>query len=213
MPANSVAELLDRGRGGHSGNGARFGNGEGENSDAGVPQGAYVTGMILALGGILMFFMALVSAWVVRREFPNSDWQPIDLPRILWLNTLILVATSVTLARSRRCLIAGRDADHRHWWGVATILGVFFLTGQRLAWRQMFAAGLFLATNPASTFFYVFTAAHGLHVLGGIAALLAVALRPPRCLTRDTATCVVALSWHFPGALWLGVFAMLLLEG
>lgn len=212
MPASSVVELLERGGGGDSGNGARFGDGGEGNGRGGVPQRVYVTGMILALGGILMFFVALVSAWVVRKGFPNSDWQPVGLPRILWLNTLILAASSFTLARSRRCLINGRYADHLHRWGVATILGVFFLAGQLLAWRQMFAAGLFLATNAASSFFYVFTAAHGLHVLGGIAALLVVALRSPRRLTRETATRVAALYWHFLSGLWLLIFALLLLE-
>lgn len=212
MPADSVGVLAERGGAGHSGNEARFDQGGGGNNDAGVPQRVYVTGMILALGGILMVFMALVSAWVVRREFPNSDWQPIDLPRILWLNTLILAASSVALAHSRRCFLARRNAEHHHWWSVATILGTFFLAGQLLAWRQMFAAGLFLASNPSSSFFYVLTAAHGLHLLGGIAALLTLPLRRPRRLTRETATRVVALYWHFLAWLWLLIFALLVME-
>lgn len=211
MPASSIVDLVERDAGGRSGNGAPFGGGEGSDNP-GVPQRTYVTGMLLALGGILMFFMALVSAWVVRKGFSTSDWQPIELPPILWLNTIILAASSVTLARSRRCLTAGRNADYRHWWGVTAILGVFFLAGQLLAWRQLFAARLFLATNPGSSFFYVFTGAHGLHVLGGIAALLAVAFRPPRRLTRETATQVAALYWHFLGALWLLIFGLFLLE-
>ena len=213
MPASSVVELIERNGGGRVGNGEPFGNGGEGSGNPGVPQRTYVTGMILALGGILMFFMALVSAWIVRRGFPNSDWQPIAVPPILWLNTFILLASSFTLARSRRCLGAGRDTDYRHWWSVTTILGVFFLCGQLLAWRQMFAAGLFLATNPSSSFFYVFTAAHGLHIFGGIAALFLVALRSPRRLTRETATKIVAMYWHFLGALWLFLFALLLLEG
>ena len=216
MPASSVVELVERngGRGGiGAGNGGPFGNGGKGSGNPGIPQRTYVTGMVLALGGVLMFFMALFSAWVVRRGFPNSDWQPIELPRILWLNTLVLVASSLTLARSRRWLVAGRESDYRHWWGVTTILGAFFLAGQMLAWRQLFAAGLFLATNPSSSFFYVFTAAHGLHVCGGIAALIAVMLRPPRRLTRETATKVVGLYWHFLSALWLLIFALFLWEG
>ena len=212
MPVDTVAELLQRGGGGHSGNGAPFGSGREWNDNPGTPQRVYVTGMILALGGILMFFMALISAWVVRRGFPNSDWQPIELPRVLWLNTLILAASSFTLARSRRCLIAGREADHRHWWGVTAALGAFFLVGQILAWRQMLATGLFLATNPASSFFYLFTAAHGLHVLGGIAVLLVVGLRSTRRLTLETATRVAALYWHFLGGLWLLILAILVVE-
>jgi len=181
-------------------------------SSAGVPQRAYVTGMVLALGGIGMFFTALVSAWIVRRGLSNGDWQPIEFPRILWLNTAILLASSVALARSRHWLIAGREADYRHWWGVATILGALFLSGQILAWRQLRAARIFLAANPASSFFYVFTVAHALHVVGGIAALVVIALRRPRHLSRQTSTQVAALYWHFMGALWLMIFALLLVK-
>ncbi len=209
MPANAVAESIKSNGGGGAANGGPLGSGGEGSGNPGVPQRTYATGMILALGGILMFFMALISAWVVRRGFPNSDWQPIELPRILWLNTAILIASSFTLARSRRSLIMGRDEDSRHWWGVTTILGVFFLAGQLLAWRQMAATGLFLATNPSSSFFYVFTSAHGLHILGGIVALVALALRPPRRLMRETATKVVALYWHFLCVLWLLIFGLI----
>jgi cytochrome c oxidase subunit III len=213
MANNVVMESVEFGGGRSGGNGGAFGNGgRGDNYSgaASVPQRTYVTGMMIALGGILMFFVALVSAWIVRKGFPNSDWQPLDIPRILWLNTLILAASSFTLARSRRCLLADRVDEFRHQWGVTTILGVFFLAGQLVAWWQLIARGVFLATNPGSSFFYVFTAAHGLHLLGGIAALLVVALRPPRLLTLDTATKVVAMYWHFMGGVWLFLFALLL---
>lgn len=208
MQASAVAELIKSDGGGGVGNGGPLGGGEGSRSLS-VPPRTYVTGMLLALGGILMFFMALVSAWVVRRGFPNSDWQPITPPRILWLNSLILIASSFTLPRSRRSLIASRDQDSRHWWGVTTILGLLFLAGQLIAWRQMFTAGLYLATNPSSSFFYLFTAAHGLHVVGGIVALMAVALRPPGTLSRETATKVIALYWHFLCVLWILIFGLI----
>jgi len=209
MPADSVVELLERGGGSHSGGGVPCGDGGGGNDNQGTPQSVYITGMILALGGILMFFMALISAWVVRRGFPNSDWQSIELPHILGLNTLILTASSFTLVRSRRLLVRGSEADYRHWWGVTAILGMFFLVGQIIAWRQMFATRLFLATNPASSFFYVFTAAHALHVLGGIAALVVVGSRPAQHLTLETATRVAAIYWHFLAVLWLLIFTIL----
>ena len=200
MAASSAAELTPHGA-----------EGAGGNDYLRVPQRTYVTGILLALGAILMFFMALVSAWVVRKGFSYGDWQPLALPRILWLNTVILIASSASLARSRRFLLAGADPDARPLWGIATMLGALFLIGQLLAWRQLFATGLFLSTNPASSFFYVFTAAHGLHVLGGIAALLAVALRPPRRLSRETATRIAALYWHSMTILWLFLVTILVL--
>jgi cytochrome c oxidase subunit 3 len=176
-----------------------------------VPQRAYVTGMVIALGGILMFFMALVSAYIVRKDMPNSAWVQLNVPRVLWLNTLILIASSFTLARSRGRFLADDDPGFRHWWSVTAILGIFFLVGQVMAWRQLAAAGLFLASNPASSFFYVFTAAHGLHLLGGVLALLYVAFRPTHRLTRGTATEIVSMYWHFMDGLWVFLFLLLLL--
>ncbi|HKV05789.1 MAG TPA: cytochrome c oxidase subunit 3 [Candidatus Acidoferrales bacterium] len=205
-------ELTGGGRG--SDGGVPFGNAEergGPGGRPGTPQRTYATGMAVALSAILMFFVALVSAEIVRRGFPNDDWQPLDLPwRIVSLNTLILLASSVTLASSRRLLHARDEEGFRHWWGVTAILGLFFVAGQVIAWRQLAAAGAFLVTNPSSSFFYVFTAAHGLHLLGGIAGLLAVAFRPVRRLTLESATGVVAMYWHFLDGLWLFLFLFFL---
>jgi cytochrome c oxidase subunit III len=175
------------------------------------PQRTYVTGMTIALGGVLMFFMALVSAYIVRKGFPNSDWRSLNVPRILWLNTLILVASSATLERARRRLADSDELGFRHWWSVTAILGLFFLAGQVIAWRLLASAGLFLATNPSSSFFYVFTAAHALHLLGGICGLVAVLLLQPCRVTRSTASEVVAMCWHFMDGLWVFLFLLLLL--
>jgi cytochrome c oxidase subunit 3 len=176
-----------------------------------VPQRTYITGMTVALGGVLMFFMALVSAYIVRKGFPNSDWRVLEVPRILWLDTLILAASSATLTRSRSRLLAGDAGGFRHWWGVTTILGMFCLAGQVIAWRQLADAGIYLSTNPSSSFFYVFTAAHGVHLLGGIVGLLAVLFFPVHQLTRSTASDVVAIYWHFMDGLWMFLFLLLIL--
>jgi cytochrome c oxidase subunit III len=209
-----VVEQIDSGKGGggaSSGNGGGHEEGSGASGSGFVPQRTYVTGMIVGLGGILMFFMALVSAYIVRKGMPNSMWLPLDLPRILWLNTVILVASSFTLARSRTLFRADNENGFRYWWGWTTALGVFFLVGQVIAWRQLVAAGIFLKSNPSSSFFYVFTAAHGLHLVGGVLALLSVAFRPTHRLTRGTATEVVSLYWHFMDGLWVFLFLLLLL--
>ena len=219
MPGSTVEEVerIGTGQGGGgtpAGDDGSFGGGhewKGPSGSARVPQRAYVTGMVIALGGILMFFMALVSAYIVRKDMPNSAWVQLNVPRVLWLNTLILIASSFTLARSRRRFLADDEPGFRHWWSVTTILGIFFLIGQVIAWRQLAAAGLFLATNPASSFFYVFTAAHGLHLLGGVLALLYIAFRPTHRLTRGTATEIVSMYWHFMDGLWVFLFLLLLL--
>ena len=205
------------GGGGSSGGNGHYGGGgdegmESSGAHARVPQRTYVTGMTVALGGILMFFMALVSAYIVRKGMPNSGWVPLPVfPRILWLNTGILVASSLMLAHARRLLSVDDQAGFRLFWGVTTILGFFFLAGQIIAWRQLVDAGVYLATNPSSSFFYVFTAAHGLHLLGGVAALLSVLFRPTHKLTRSTATEVVGMYWHFMDGLWVFLFLLLIL--
>src|SRR5262249_42039262 len=128
---------------GRDGSGGR-GDGSGSGGSGSVPQRTYVTGMTVGLGGILMFFMALVRAYIVRKDIPNSGWHPLTVPRILWLNTAVLIASSFTLAHARKLFKSNDQQGFRHWWSVTTILGVFFLVGQFIAWQQLRAAGLFL---------------------------------------------------------------------
>ena len=202
-----------RGRGGDrkppGGDGGGGGNDGGAGGSA-VPQRTYITGMTVALGGILMFFMALVSAYIVRKGTSN-DWRPLEVPRILWVNTAVLILSSFTLNFSRKRFLQGDKSAFRHWWLVTCALGFLFLVGQVVAWRQLANAGVFLATNPSSSFFYVFTAAHGLHLLGGVLALFWVAVLPMRRLTQSTATTVAAMYWHFMDGLWVFIFLLLLL--
>jgi cytochrome c oxidase subunit 1 len=168
-----------------------------------IPQRAYRTGVLMLLAGSAMFFMALVSAEIVRRGF-SSDWQPLSLPwRVLGLSTAILIASSFTLARSRDRLYSGDEPAFRHWWIVTALLGVFFLAGVAISWHHLIYGGVGIATNPSASFFYVFTAAHALHVLGGIVALAGIAVRPPRRLSRTTAADVVSVYWHSINGLWI----------
>jgi cytochrome c oxidase subunit 3 len=184
----------------------------GANASREIPQRAYLTGVIMLLAGVLMFFLALVSAQIVRAGF-SSDWEPLDLPwRILALSTAILLSSSFTLARSRSRLLANDDAGFRHWWCVTAVLGLFFLIGLGISWRALSAAGIGIATNPSSSFFYVFTTAHAIHVLGGVAVLVAVALRRPRHLTRTTVARVVSAYWHAINGLWVLLFLFLVFE-
>jgi cytochrome c oxidase subunit III len=171
----------------------------------------YYTGMALGIVSILMFFMALASAFLVRRG--SGDWIPVHIPTLMWINTMVLLASSATLEMARHRLAQGRLSAYRNLWLVTTILGVGFLVGQIVAWRQLVAEGIYLASNPASSFFYIFTGAHALHLFGGVAALIFVAKRnfDQAQVTRSVAAEVTSYYWHFMDALWLFLLALLYL--
>lgn len=171
----------------------------------------YYTGMALGIVSILMFFMALASAFLVRRG--SGDWVPVRIPGLMWINTAVLIVSSATLEMARHRLGQGRLSTYRNLWMVTTVLGVGFLVGQILAWRQLVAEGVYLASNPASSFFYIFTGAHALHLFGGVAALIYVAKRnfDHALVTRTVAAEVTSYYWHFMDALWLFLLVLLYL--
>lgn len=216
MPGTIIddIEVLGAGRGGGTdipaGGDDDFGNSG--NGLPRIPSRAYFTAVQLALAGIVMFFMALTSSFLVRKGLGN-DWLALGWPRILFLNTLVLLASSVTIQKARHELHRGATARFNRWWGLTIILGLAFVGGQLIAWHQLAAEGVFLVTNPSSSFFYLLTALHGLHLLGGIVVLLCVSLRTWRRsrITRATAADLAAIYWHFMDGLWLFLFALLYL--
>jgi len=171
----------------------------------------YYTGMALGIVSILMFFMSLAAAFLVLRS--SSHWVPVRIPALMWVNTLVLLASSATLELARQRLAQGRLSAYRNLWAVTTVLGVAFLSGQIIAWRQLVGEGIYLANNPASSFFYIFTGAHALHLFGGVAALIFVATRnfSQAQVTRSVAAEVTSYYWHFMDALWLFLLALLYL--
>ncbi len=193
--------------------GGGFGRGGGGRGDGGRSGRIYRTGVWIALVPILMLFVGFGSAYIVRRGL-SSDWETLELPAIVWLNTLFLLASSLTLERARRCLSWGLRDDFNQWWSATTALGVAFLLGQLAAWWQLRARGVYLASNPSSSFFYLLTAAHGVHLLGGVCALLYVVFQAVRVgvgPTRRTAVDVTAIYWHFLGGLWASIFLLLII--
>ncbi len=171
--------------------------------------------MVVLLAAITMMFAALTSAFVVRRGMSN-DWVETPVPRVLFANTAILLLSSVTLEIARRRLHSGRRTDFTRYWTGGTLLGILFLLGQGYAWRELKDAGIFLATNPSSSFFYLFTAAHGLHVLGGIAALVWVSVQALSLQLgpgKRTGVEVTALYWHFLDGLWVYLMVLFLVWG
>jgi cytochrome c oxidase subunit 3 len=197
--------------GGDDGN---SGGGENKKSPKPTPPNArrYYTGMALGIVSILMFFMALASAFLVRRG-TSSDWTPVHLPPILWLNTVVLLASSASMEFAHRRLAHTDVSGFRKLWIITTGLGVCFLAGQLVAWKELANQGVFIASNPASSFFYVFTAAHAVHLFGGIGALFFVSVRKfeRARISLSAASEIVSYYWHFMDALWVFLLALLYL--
>src|SRR5207302_4735369 len=116
---------------------------------------------------ISMFFLVPCAAFIVL-EHTSKAWVPLHLPKILWLNTAILLLSSYTLEKARKRLLAADLPGFRRLWRATTILGITFLVGQVIAWLQLVASGVYIASNQATSFLYIFTAAHAVHLLGGI---------------------------------------------
>ena len=170
------------------------------------------TGAWVAIATISMSFAALTSAMVVRAS-AAPDWQHFRLPPILYFNTLVLLSSSITLATARRRITAVSALEGLRGLYLTLGLGVLFVSGQVVAWRQLAAQGLFLATSPSSAFFYLFTALHGLHVVGGLAGLMYVLQRLRRVgPVPTTALGAAALYWHFMDVLWLYLLAILIIR-
>jgi cytochrome c oxidase subunit 3 len=172
------------------------------------------TGIWVLLAAITMTFAAFTSALIVRQG-SAMDWHHLVLPRILYFNTLALLASSVTLefARRRIAVFMGgprlADESPARWLYVTLSLGLIFVIGQYAAWLQLRAEGLYLATNPNSSFFYLLTAIHAVHVIGGLTGLTYVLRKLSRITLKRSTLDSFSYYWHFMGILW--VYLLLLL--
>jgi cytochrome c oxidase subunit 3 len=165
-------------------------------------------GMWLALTAIAMLFLALISAFVVRRGL-GTDWIPVQLPALVWANTGVLLLSSLTLELGRRALRSGRTDNGLAWTTLG--LGVTFLVGQMLAWKQLISQGVSVGATPYGSFFYVLTGTHAVHLAAGVLGLLAAALWPRqgwKGVPRSGATKVAGLYWHFMDILWVGILLL-----
>lgn len=235
MPATLELEKRGGGGGGRVPPG-RGGDGGGGGSTDGAPDfrerlNRYRLGMAIGLVGVIMVFVSLTSAYIVRQgtttRDPNTgieqvDWLPITLPvAALVLNTLLLLASSVSLELARRSLkrqyaVAEAVGDAQAaapapWLAVSVLLGAGFLAGQLIVWGQLRARGVYLPTNPSSSFFYLLTALHGVHLVGGMIALgyaQTTAWLHRSIARRLLVVDVTSIYWHFMALLWLYVFAL-----
>jgi cytochrome c oxidase subunit III len=167
--------------------------------------------VLLAIVSIVVFFLVLTAAFVALRVQHLHNWVGIRMPGILWVNTGVLLLSSATLELARRKLHFDDAIGFRRMWVLTTALGILFVGGQMIAWRQLAAEGVYVTSRLASSFFYVFTALHAVHLLGGVCALLYVALHKfdAARVSRSLAAEIASYYWHFMDGLWLFLLALL----
>jgi len=193
-------------------------------------------GLFVGVVGIVMIFVSFTSAYVVRQGLPtfdsrtNSlvhDWIPVRLPKLLLVNTFVLLLSSITIELARRraarnaalaqvAFIPGvsiRGDEKISWLALTVTLGLLFLAGQAMAWRELSASGFYISATPSSSFVFLLTGMHGAHLLGGLIALLIAGLASLLHRAAQSQLILVDITgwyWHFMAVLW--VYILVLLE-
>jgi cytochrome c oxidase subunit III len=211
------------------------GRGENGSPDYGQRLRRARLGLLVTLIPITMLFVSFTSAYVFRQGLPTldehgtyvRDWMQVNLPfTLLLVNTFLLLVSSVTMELARRqitrqvalapvqCIPGVSIGNERSfpWLGMTVLLGFGFLAGQWMAWRQLADRGFYLATSPSSSFVYLLTAAHAVHLVGGLLVLLyagATSLLHKPVEARRIVVDVAAWYWHFLALLWIYIFALL----
>jgi len=191
-------------------------------------------GLVVGLTGIAMIFISFTSAYVVRQGLPTldprtntllHDWFPVPLPRLLLLNTGLLLISSLTMELARRqavrktlaqlASVPGVSADAKEeisWLALTVVLGLSFLTGQWMAWRELAANGFYVSSSPSSSFVYLLTGMHGVHLFGGVVALLSAGFASLLRRSADSQSILVDVTgwyWHFMAVLWVYILCLL----
>jgi cytochrome c oxidase subunit 3 len=217
----------------YGGNGGRGGDGS---PDYGARLRRARLGLAVASVSITMLFVSFTSAYIFRQGLPTfdgrtntytRDWLTANLPvAMLLVNTLLLLLSSVTMELARRQItrqtalapvksIPGVSLGRERyfpWLGARVLLGLGFLVGQWMAWQELAARGFYLATNPSSSFFYLLTAAHALHLTGGLIVMTyagTISLLHKPLESRRMVVDITAWYWHFMALLWIYIFALL----
>lgn len=171
------------------------------------------TGLWVFLGVASSLFVLFVSAYAMRLGL--ADWSPIPRPRLLALNTALLVGASAAMQWSVRALRHGDGGALRHGLAASGALTVGFVAGQLAVWKQLADADYLVSSSAAAAFFYLFTAVHGLHVLGGLVAWARAVARVRHPNDRAAAKLAVELCatyWHYLLAVWLVLYALIVSE-
>lgn len=167
-------------------------------------------GLAVFLAVVGSLFALLITGYMLRSE--GMDWRPMPLPWIVWPNTAALLGTGLALEWALRAARRGAIGTARTGVLLAGAGAVLFLAGQLAAWRMLVASGNFVNSGPADSFFYLMTAAHGLHIIGGLFALARTSerMRNGEPLARIQLSIELAATyWLFMLLVWALLLAVL----
>ena len=170
--------------------------------------------MWVLLAAIVMMFAALSSVYIMSSE---EQRRPVHMPPMFFVSTVLILVSSGTFQRAKRSLQQQQPRAYLRWLLATLALGCGFLVSQLIGWRELAAAGVYFAEHPRSTFFYIFTALHGGHLIGGIGLVLYLVLRKGRRILplnhemNATWTSIVGIYWHAMDGIWIWLFSLLLI--
>ncbi|HSK72990.1 MAG TPA: heme-copper oxidase subunit III, partial [Pyrinomonadaceae bacterium] len=172
--------------------------------------------MWFLLMAVLMTFGGLIEAYLVIASNNVLEWKPFNLPVAVWISTALILASSFTYLVSKKALQKENQEKAKNWLLATTVLGAAFISSQILAWLTLVQRGLYVQSNPYAGFFYILTAVHAVHVIGGICALGYIVLRTwhktfsdEELEYRKNISSVIGWYWHTMDGLWLVLFFLL----
>jgi len=169
-------------------------------------------GMWLFLASVMMLFMSLTSAYIVRQA--EGNWVFFELPSLFYITSIIIIGSSVSMQWAFFAAKKDNQEMTKTMVLITTILGLLFLIGQFFGWKQLVAGSIYLVGNPSGSFLYILTGLHALHIISAIVFLLIVLISAfkGRIHSKNMAQVEMCTTyWHFLGGLWLYLFIFLLL--
>ena len=181
-----------------------------------IPRDKFRIFMWFLIPVVIMTFGGLIGAYIVISTNGVLEWKPFALPAQIWISTILILASSVAYTIADKSLQKENQTKAKNWFLATTVLGGMFIASQILAWFELVRRGVYMHENPYAGFFYILTAVHAVHVIGGIVALGYVVLSiwnkaqyREELDRRKSFSSVIGWYWHFMDGLWLVILVLL----
>jgi cytochrome c oxidase subunit 3 len=221
LPTATIGKLSDESVVDLTKGGGEWGDDDGfdpldDNSDLRFKPDTYRVAMGLVLLIVLMTFGGLLASYVVLATNQTLEWRPFELPFQVWISTALIIVSSFDYELAKRSLLAGDQQRARKWFIITSVLGAVFIASQVLSWMNLVNLGYYATGNPFAGFFYILTAIHAVHVVGGVICLAYIVSKTSTLTDNENElnrrrwfATVVGWYWHFMGVLWIIIFMLL----